>query len=43
MLRFTNADNQLKVIVMDEDNVSDDTVGEGDTNITQYRNSPTEQ
>jgi len=28
---------------MDEDNVADDTVGEGDANIAQYRNSPREQ
>ena len=43
ILRFSNTDNQLKAIVMDEDNVADDTVGEGDANIAQYRTSPTEQ
>lgn len=37
--RFSNADNNLRVIIMDEDNVSDDVVGEGEVDISRFRNS----
>jgi Ca2+-dependent lipid-binding protein len=37
--RFSNPDNDLKVIVMDEDSVTDDLVGEADVDISRFRNS----
>ena len=40
---FNGADNILKVKVMDEDTVTDDTVGEGSVDLAKFRNNPTEQ
>lgn len=40
---MSSPDNNLKVIVMDKDNVSDDMVGEGQVNLTKFRGNSTEQ
>ena len=40
---FSGNDNILKVKVMDEDTVTDDTVGEGSVDLGKFRNNPSEQ
>ena len=40
---FSGHDNILKVVVMDEDTVTDDLVGEGTVDISKFRSSPGEQ
>jgi hypothetical protein len=41
--RFTNPDNNLRVVILDEDNVADDEIGSGDVNLSKFRSSGVEQ